>query len=101
GATRPFTPPAPARRILQHNAVPTFGDIDPVTFNIDPAGIEERITARTRAIMPVHIHGLPCDMEAIEAIARRHDLLVIEDAAQAHGATYRGRPVGTLGDMAG
>ena len=99
--TSAFTYPATALAILQHNAVPTFADIDPVTFNIDPAGIEERITPRTRAIMPVHIHGLPCDMDTIDAIARRHDLLVIEDAAQAHGATYRSRQVGTLGDMAG
>jgi dTDP-4-amino-4,6-dideoxygalactose transaminase len=99
--TSAFTYPATALAILQHGAVPTFADIDPVTFNIDPAGIEERITARTRAIMPVHIHGLPCDMDAINAIARRHDLLVIEDAAQAHGATYRSRQAGTLGDMAG
>jgi perosamine synthetase len=99
--TSAFTYPATALAILQQGAVPTFADIDPVTFNIDPAGIEERISAKTRAIMPVHIHGLPCDMDAINAIARRHDLLVIEDAAQAHGAAYRGRPVGTLGDMAG
>ncbi len=99
--TSAFTYPASALAVLHHNAVPTFADIDPVTFNIDPAGIEARITSRTRAIMPVHIHGLPCDMDEINAIARRHDLLVIEDAAQAHGAFYRSRPVGTLGDMAG
>ena len=99
--TSAFTYPATALAILQHNGVPTFADIDPLTFNIDPACIEERITSRTRAIMPVHIHGLPCDMDAISAIARRHGLLVIEDAAQAHGATYHSRPVGTLGDMAG
>jgi dTDP-4-amino-4,6-dideoxygalactose transaminase len=98
--TSAFTYPATALAVLQHNAVPTFADIDPATFNIDPAGIEERITRRTRAILPVHIHGLPCDMDEINALARRHDLIVIEDAAQAHGATYRGRPVGTLGDMA-
>src|SRR2546426_7357588 len=99
--TSAFTYPATALAILHHNAVPTFADIDPVSFNLDPGGIEERITSRTRAIMPVHIHGLPCDMDAICAIARRHGLLVIEDAAQAHGAAYRSRPVGTLGDMAG
>jgi perosamine synthetase len=99
--TSAFTYPATALAVLHHNAVPVFADIDPVTFNIDPAGIEERITPRTRAIMPVHIHGLPCDMDEINTLARRHDLVVIEDAAQAHGATYRSRPVGTLGDMAG
>jgi len=99
--TSAFTYPSTALAILQHNAVPTFADIDPVTFNIEPGGIEERITSRTRAIMPVHIHGLPCDMDAINAIARQRDLVVIEDAAQAHGATYRSRMAGALGDMAG
>src|SRR3989449_841569 len=99
--TSAFTYPATALAVLQHNAVPTFADIDPVTFNIDPGGIEERNTSRTRAIMPVHIHGLPCDMDAINAIARRRDLVVIEDAAQAHGATYRSRMAGALGGMAG
>jgi len=99
--TSAFTYPATALAILQQNAVPTFADIDPVTFNVDPAAVEARITSRTRALMPVHIHGLPCDMDALGAIARRHDLLVIEDAAQAHGATYRSRQVGTFGDMAG
>src|SRR3989441_785899 len=99
--TSAFTYPATALAVLQHNGVPTFADIDPVTFNIDPGSIEERITPRTRAIMPVHVHGLPCDMDAINTIARRHDLVVIEDAAQAHGATYRSRQTGALGDMAG
>jgi len=98
--TSAFTYPATALAILQHNAVPAFADIDPATFNIDPSDIEARITPRTRAIMPVHVHGLPCDMDAINAIARRHDLVVIEDAAQAHGATYRARRTGALGDMA-
>ncbi|HEU4400654.1 MAG TPA: DegT/DnrJ/EryC1/StrS family aminotransferase [Candidatus Polarisedimenticolia bacterium] len=98
--TSAFTYPASALAVLQHNAVPIFADIDPVTFNIDPARIEERISSRTRGIMPVHIHGLPCDMDRINAIARRRGLVVIEDAAQAHGATYRSRQVGTLGDMA-
>src|SRR2546425_5231800 len=99
--TSAFTYPATALAVLQHNAVPTFADIDPVTFNIDPGGIEERITSRTRAIMPVHIHGLPCDMDAINAIARRRDLVVIEDAAQAHGATYRSRLAGAPRGHAG
>jgi dTDP-4-amino-4,6-dideoxygalactose transaminase len=74
-------------------------DIDPRTYNIDPDRIEERITARTRAIIPVHIHGCPADMDRILAIARKHRLLVIEDAAQAHGSTYKGKKVGGIGDM--
>ena len=94
-----FTFLATALAVLQHNAIPVFVDIDPVTFNIDANKIEEKITPRTKAIIPVHIHGLPADMDTILAIARRHNLVVIEDAAQAHGAMYRGRKVGTLGDM--
>src|SRR5882672_10740388 len=77
--TSAFTYPASALAVLHHNAVPVFVDIDPITFNLDPALIEERITARSRAIMPVHIQGLPCDMDAINAIARRRGLVVIED----------------------
>ncbi|MFJ2160889.1 DegT/DnrJ/EryC1/StrS family aminotransferase [Streptomyces sp. NPDC087856] len=84
---------------LHNLAVPVFADIDPVTFNIDPDDIERRITPRTAAIIPVHLHGAPADMDRINEIARRHGLAVIEDAAQAPGATYRGRPVGGLGDM--
>ncbi|MFD5325786.1 DegT/DnrJ/EryC1/StrS family aminotransferase [Streptomyces sp. NPDC127092] len=79
-------------------AVPVFADIDPVTFNIDPDDIERRITDRTRAIVPVHLHGAPADMDRITDIARRHGLAVVEDAAQAPGATHRGRPVGSIGD---
>ncbi|WP_063740054.1 DegT/DnrJ/EryC1/StrS family aminotransferase [Amycolatopsis jejuensis] len=83
--------------VLHAGARPVFCDIDPVTFNIDPAKVEELITDRTSAIMPVHMNGLPADMNALDEIARRHHLVVIEDAAQAHGSTYLGRPVGTLG----
>ncbi len=97
--TTAFTFLATALAVLQHNAVPVFVDIDPRTFTLDPARIEERITARTRAIIPVHIHGVPADMERILAVAKKHGLLVIEDAAQAHGAVYRGRKVGGIGDM--
>lgn len=79
-------------------AVPVFADIDPVTFNIDPEQVRALITPRTAAIMPVHLHGLPAAMDPITALARRHGLAVIEDAAQAHGAAYRGRPVGGIGD---
>ena len=98
--TSAFTFLASALAVLHHNAVPVFADIDPVTFNINPAEIERKITPRTKAIMPVHIHGLPADMDEIRRIALRRNLIVIEDAAQAHGATYKGKKVGTLGDMA-
>jgi perosamine synthetase len=90
-----------AAAVAHHGAVPVFCDIDERTFNIDPARIEERLTDRTAAIMPVHLHGLPADMEAIQGIADRHGLAVIEDAAQAHGATYRGKKAGALADCAG
>jgi len=75
-----------------------FADVDPATFTMDPAALERAITPDTRAIVPTHLYGLPCDMDAIMAIARRHDLRVIEDCAHALGATFDGRPVGTFGD---
>jgi dTDP-4-amino-4,6-dideoxygalactose transaminase len=80
-------------------AVPVFADIDPVTFTLDPDDVERRITPRTRAIIPVHLHGAPADMDRIGALARKHHLAVVEDAAQAPGATYRGRPLGGIGDV--
>ena len=79
---------------------PVFADVDPITFNLDPASLERAITPATRAVVPTHIYGLPCDMDEVLAIARRHHLAVIEDCAHALGATYHGRPVGTLGDAA-
>jgi perosamine synthetase len=85
---------------LHHGAIPVFVDIDPRTFNLDPSQIESALTSRTRAIIPVHVHGLPADMAAINAIAASHDLVVIEDAAQAHGARYQGHRAGTWGHMA-
>lgn len=85
---------------LHQLAIPVFVDIDPVRFNLDPADLERKITDRTKAILVVHLHGLPAEMEEIMALARRHKLAVIEDAAQAHGAIYRGRKVGTIGDIA-
>lgn len=80
-------------------ATPVYVDIDPKTLTLDPAHIEAAITARTKAILPVHLHGHPADLDPILALARRYQLTVIEDAAQAHGAEYRGRRVGSLGDL--
>ena len=77
---------------------PVFADVDPETFCLDPDALERAITARTRAVVPTHLYGLPCDMDRIMAVARRHGLHVIEDCAHALGASYRGRPVGTFGD---
>jgi dTDP-4-amino-4,6-dideoxygalactose transaminase len=96
----PYTFLATASCVIEANATPVFVDLEPDTYNIDPAAVERAITPRTRAIIPVHLGGLPADMDAIMEIARRHDLVVIEDAAHAHGAEYRGRRVGTLGHMA-
>jgi dTDP-4-amino-4,6-dideoxygalactose transaminase len=85
---------------LHQMAVPVFADIDPVSFTIDPDSVRRLITPRTAAVIPVHLHGQPADMDAIGAIAAEHGLAVIEDAAQAPGASWRGRPVGSLGDAA-
>jgi dTDP-4-amino-4,6-dideoxygalactose transaminase len=85
--------------ILYSGATPVFVDVDPVTWTMDPALIEAAITPRTKAILPVHLHGLMADMDPIMAIARRHGLVVIEDAAQAHGAEYKGRRAGSVGDL--
>lgn len=98
--TTPYTFISTAQVILHRGARPVFADVDPRTFNIDPARIEAAITPRTKGIMPVHFAGQVCDMDAILAIARRHGLFVIEDAAHAFGATHNGHPVGTLGDVA-
>ena len=77
---------------------PVFADIDPNTFNLDAEALERVITPRTRAVVPTHLYGLPCDMDAILSVAQRHNLKVIEDCAHSLGATYRGRAVGTFGD---
>jgi dTDP-4-amino-4,6-dideoxygalactose transaminase len=92
---------ATALAVLQQQAAPVFVDVSPDTFDLDPGRLEEAITPRTRAIVAVHLHGLPADMDEILAVAARHGLTVVEDAAQAHGATYRGRPVGSIGAIAG
>ena len=89
--------PATANAVVQQGAVPVFVDIDPVTFNLDPATLEAAITPRTRVIMPVHAFGLCADMDAINEIAARHGLPVLEDAACALGGVYNGRHAGTLG----
>jgi dTDP-4-amino-4,6-dideoxygalactose transaminase len=91
---------ATAQAVLHQGATPVFADVDPETYNIDPADAARRVTPRSRAIVPVHLHGLAADMDAITALARSYRLTVIEDAAQAHGALYKGRAVGTLGAMA-
>jgi dTDP-4-amino-4,6-dideoxygalactose transaminase len=95
----PYTFIASYNSILAHNALPVFADTDPATLTIDPASIESRITERTRAIMPVHIFGMPCEMDAINAIARKHKLAVVEDACQAWLAEYHGQKCGTIGDL--
>jgi len=99
--TSAYTFLASASCVLHHNGIPIFVDIDPRTFNIDPNKIEEKITEKTKAIIAVHIQGLPADMDEIMTIAKKHDLIVIEDACQAHGAEYKGKKVGSLGHMAG
>ena len=96
--TTPFSFIATAGAIAYVGAKPVFVDIDPVTYNLNPALLEAAITPDTRAIMPVHLFGLPADMDPIVATARAHDLVIIEDAAQAIGARYAGHFVGTLGD---
>ncbi len=95
----PYTFIATYNAVLLNNALPVLADTDPATLTMDPASIESRITDRTRAILPVHIFGMPCDMDPINAIARKHNLAVIEDACQAWLAEYKGRKCGTLGDL--
>lgn len=97
--TTPLTFCATVNAILHAGLTPVLADVDPVTQNIDPAAIEAAITPRTRAILPVHFAGRPCDMERIMAIARKHDLVVIEDCAHAIETEYRGRKAGTFGDF--
>jgi dTDP-4-amino-4,6-dideoxygalactose transaminase len=97
--TTPFSFVATAGAIAQVGAKPVFADIDPETFNIDPQKVEATITSKTRAIVPVHLFGLPADLEPIVTIAKARNLLVIEDAAQAIGSCYNGRFSGTIGDI--
>lgn len=98
--TTPITDIGTVIGVLYQQAVPVFADLLPGTYNLDPADVERRITARTRAIIAVHLCGNPCDLPALRAIADRKKLILIEDCAQAWGAKSRGRPVGTIGDLA-
>ncbi|NIZ91533.1 DegT/DnrJ/EryC1/StrS family aminotransferase [Kineococcus rubinsiae] len=93
-----FTFAATANAVRLCGGVPVFADVDPVTFCLDPAAVEAALTPRTRAVVPVHLFGQPADMTRIGALAAEHGLRVLEDAAQAHGATWQGAPVGALGD---
>ncbi len=95
-----FTMIGSCNPIVQMGARPVFVDSELQTWNIDPAKIEEKITVKTKAIMVVHTYGHPVDMDAVLPVARRHNLVVIEDAAEAHGAEYKGRKTGSLGDIA-
>ena len=95
----PYTFLATATAVVEANAIPVFADIELETFNLDPQAVEAAITPKTRAIIPVHMAGQPADMDALMAVAKRHNLIVIEDAAHAHGALYRGRGVGSVGHL--
>ncbi|OON88463.1 aminotransferase [Oribacterium sp. C9] len=92
---------ATALAVTYIGATPVFVEPDIRTFNIDPTKIEEKITKRTKAVMPVHLYGQACDMDSIMEIAKKHNLFVVEDCAQAHGATYKGKLIGSFGDAAG
>ena len=94
----PYTFIATSTIVLEANCVPVFVDIDPDTYNLDPSRIEAAITKRTRAIIPVHFAGQACDMDKIMAIAQKHNLKVIEDACHGHGAEYKGKKLGSIGD---
>lgn len=91
---------APAGCILAAGAIPVFADIDPLTYTLDPGDVARRISPRTRAIMVVHLWGHPAEMDELRAVAERHGLVLIEDASHAHGGTYKGRKIGTIGDIA-
>ncbi|MEA2081279.1 MAG: DegT/DnrJ/EryC1/StrS family aminotransferase, partial [Elusimicrobiota bacterium] len=97
--TTPFTFIATIEAVIRAGAKPVFADIDPKTYNIDPSAIESKITAKTKAVIPVHLYGLPCDMTAIMEIAKKHNLTVIEDCAQSFGAAVGGKITGSFGDF--
>ncbi len=97
--TTPYTFVASVEAILHSGAKPVFADIDPVTLNIDPESIADKVSWRTKGIVPVHIAGLPCRMDKIQTIARKHDLYVVNDAAHAIGASFKGKRIGSIGDL--
>ncbi|MHC4437812.1 MAG: DegT/DnrJ/EryC1/StrS family aminotransferase [Planctomycetota bacterium] len=97
--TSPYTDPGTIASILSARALPVLADLDRDSFQLDPADVERRINENTKAIMPVHMMGQPCDMDSIMTIAKKHNLKVIEDACQAHLAEHRGRKLGTIGDV--
>lgn len=97
--TTPFTFAATSNSILYSDAKPVYADINAKNFNLDPEKIEEHITDKTKAIIPVHLYGQPAQMDEIMEIAQKHDLKVIEDAAQAHGAVFKGKKIGSIGDL--
>src|SRR5258705_2473525 len=86
--------------VIYQQAVPVFADLGASTYNIDPAAVERCITEKTKAIIAVHLCGNPCDLDALKSLAERHKLVLIEDAAQAWGSKYRGKPIGTIGSFA-
>lgn len=98
--TTPLAFPAAVNAIVQGGARPVFADIEPLTLNLDPAGLENKITSRTKAILPAHLAGHPCDLDALLAVAGKYNLLVLEDAAAAVYARYKGKPVGAAGHAA-
>ena len=97
--TSPYTDMGTISSIISSRALPVMADLDPESFQLDPSEVERRINANTRAIMPIHIMGQPCNMERIMAIAKKHNLRVIEDACQAHLGVYQGKVLGTIGDV--
>jgi dTDP-4-amino-4,6-dideoxygalactose transaminase len=98
--TSPITDIGTVIGVIYQQAVPVFADLGPSTYNLDPADVERRINPKTKAIIAVHLCGNPCDLQALKALADRQGLVLIEDAAQAWGAKYRGQPIGTIGHMA-
>jgi len=97
--TSPLTVISNLDVILAQNAIPVFADIDPETFNIDPADVARKITPRTRAIMPISLYGLCCDLDPLMELARRHGIAVVNDAAEAFGCLYKGRPIAEIADI--
>src|SRR5262249_24616916 len=97
--TSPITDIGTVIGVIYQQGVPVFADLRPSTYNLDPADLERRITSKTKAIIAVHLCGKPYDLHALKALADKHGLVLIEDAAQAWGAKYRGQPIGTIGHI--